>query len=180
MKVVIDIDEVLYKKIRLLPDTEIDTESYMAIKYGTPLPEGHGDLIDRSKLHTNYVGTELGTDLEVYLQPTVDYAPTVISGDQHKEVNMLHAFNINNWIKVKLTDKGREILQNYWNRICSKFPQLDPDPSYFATHTDADGYTRFQLWEFMQIFGEHLCLGSPLYVENNEILFEMSITARTE
>lgn len=34
-------------------------------------------LIDADKLKTHYVGTELDTDLEVYLTSTIEEAPTV-------------------------------------------------------------------------------------------------------
>lgn len=56
-----------------------------AICDGTPLPKGHGKLIDVNKLKTHYVGTEQGTDLEVYLETTVVYAQTIIEADKESE-----------------------------------------------------------------------------------------------
>lgn len=44
MKLVIDIDEDLYKAIRDCAEPQI--LSHIAIKNGTPLPKGHGRLID--------------------------------------------------------------------------------------------------------------------------------------
>lgn len=139
-------------------------------------------VIDMEESRYNWIMSHASNDPGDYADSEdLFFRKAVESGAVLPEtVNMLPAFNINDWIKVKLTDKGKEILHNYWNRICLAVPQLKPDPSYFATHTDADGYTRFQLWEFMQIFGEHLRLGSPLYIENNEMFFEMSTAARTE
>lgn len=52
-----------------------------AIRNGTPLPKGHGDLIDRGKLKTHFIGTEQGTDLEVYLEPTIINAPTIVGAE---------------------------------------------------------------------------------------------------
>ena len=52
-----------------------------AFRNGTPLPKGHGDLIDRGELKTHIVGTEQGTDLEVYLEPTIINAPTIIKAE---------------------------------------------------------------------------------------------------
>lgn len=49
---------------------------------GIPLPKGHGRLIDADKLKTHFVGTELGTDLEVYLEPEITNAPTIIKADK--------------------------------------------------------------------------------------------------
>ena len=81
MKIVIDIPDFIYE--RLKEDVNCGMVNLnSAIANGTPLPKGHGDLIDRSKLHTNYVGTELDTDLAVYLEPTIDNAPTVIPADR--------------------------------------------------------------------------------------------------
>ena len=98
MRIVIDMVESDYLAIKNGALYAIGHDSYdisvtNAFKDATIIPEDHGDLIDRSKLHTNYVGTELGTDLEVYLQPTVDYAPAVISADRHidKTIGDKHA-----------------------------------------------------------------------------------------
>ena len=57
----------------------IDTQCVAnAIFDGTPLPKGHGRLIDANELKTHFIGTEQGTDLEVYLEPTIINAPTII------------------------------------------------------------------------------------------------------
>lgn len=62
-------------------------DSYIkeAIINGTVIPKGHGDLIDRGKLKTHFIGTEQGTDLEVYLEPTIINAPTIIGADKESE-----------------------------------------------------------------------------------------------
>lgn len=58
MQVVIDIDENLYT--RLLDNGNIDAvdilKACVAIRKGTPLPEGHGDLIDRNKTKCSHCG----------------------------------------------------------------------------------------------------------------------------
>lgn len=58
---------------------------HKAIYNGTPLPKGHGDLIDRGELKTHFIGTEQGTDLEVYLEPTIINAPPIIKADKEDE-----------------------------------------------------------------------------------------------
>ncbi len=53
MKIVIEIQEDKYKRIVEKYDTfpaEMKEWGLNAIKNGTPLPKGHGDLIDRSKI----------------------------------------------------------------------------------------------------------------------------------
>ena len=94
-----------------------------ALKNAVTLPKGHGDLIDRGKLKTHFVGTDLGTDLEVYLEPTVVNAPTIIEADEKgnmaKEVSdakhdRLTAGTLGQtgWIPVteKLPENGVEVL----------------------------------------------------------------------
>ncbi len=75
--------------------------------------------------------------------------------------------NVNNNVKVKLTDKGREILRKYllgWGyRV----------PDWYDSHTDSDGYTVFQLHEVMHIFGPHTYNGC-------EIPFETTILIPTQ
>ena len=67
--------------------------------------------------------------------------------------------NLNEYIKVKLTDKGKEIYRNYYHDIDDEYiPTLD---------VDEEGYCKFQLWDFMRIFGEHFCMGGGLPCETN-------------
>ena len=49
MKIVIDIPEEVYKKAKETHDAMCDSV-WLGIKYGIPLPKGHGDLIDRNKI----------------------------------------------------------------------------------------------------------------------------------
>jgi len=55
--------------------------------------------------------------------------------------------NINNYVKVKLTNYGLNILKSKHK----EFEQLK---------TDKEGYTEFQLWELMNIFGAYMYLSS--------------------
>lgn len=87
MDLVINISECTYKaKQRLVANQKrmID-EVDIAIANGTPLPKGHGDLIDRGELKTHFVGTEQGTDLEVYLESTIIDAHVIIPADKESE-----------------------------------------------------------------------------------------------
>jgi hypothetical protein len=65
-------------------------------------------------------------------------------------------FNINNFVKVKLTQKGIDILKRNHddlNKRCNGV--LDE----FELKLDEDGYYKDQLWSIMQSFGEHMYLG---------------------
>ena len=73
-------------------------------------------------------------------------------------------FNINNFVKVKLTIKGRRILKerhDKLNHVCNKKPEK------LSIKTDKNGYTEFQLHELMNIFGPHMTLGfKPPFLTN--------------
>lgn len=77
-------------------------------------------------------------------------------------------FNINKYIKVRLTDHGKEILQKYHEDLQAMYPSLHIPQIYVE---DSEGYIKFQLWQFMQIFGSHFSMGTPLIIEHNEIIF---------
>jgi hypothetical protein len=53
-------------------------------------------------------------------------------------------FNINNSVKVRLSDYGRYTLRQI------------QDVRHCLTHTDSEGYTKFRLSELMDIFGSHI------------------------
>lgn len=73
-------------------------------------------------------------------------------------------FNLNDDVKVRLTDHGRNVLAK---------GQLTRQP-------DADGYTKFQLWELMNIFGAYLVNGCSIPFDANSILFAPPDFAMTE
>jgi hypothetical protein len=80
------------------------------------------------------------------------------------------AININNGIKVKLTDFGRSILDKEVDRLKQVSGVSD---NYTPYETDDSGYTEFQLWQFMNFFGEYLYNGATQVIENNEILVKV-------
>lgn len=88
MEIVIEISEEIYNelKLNLIPHGSIEEKMIVdSVKNGTALPKGHGRLIDADMLETHFVGTEQGTDLEVYLEPTIINAPTIIPEDTGAE-----------------------------------------------------------------------------------------------
>lgn len=71
-------------------------------------------------------------------------------------------FNINESVKVKLTDLGVQILKDK-NR-------------YFSVDSlDENGYCKFQLWELMSIFGDKMWGGSVIPFETDIIIDEGSL-----
>ncbi len=83
--------------------------------------------------------------------------------------------NINDKIKVKLTEHGRSILNKDVTNTVGMLKGFNIS-DYSPYHTDDEGYTEFQLWDFMRIFGSHFWNGCPQIIENNEIIFMPEIT----
>lgn len=78
--------------------------------------------------------------------------------------------NINDKIKVKLTEHGRSILEKDVTNTLSMLKGFNYQ-DYSPYHTDEEGYTEFTLWDFMRIFGSHFQMGCQQIIEQNEIIF---------
>ncbi len=76
-------------------------------------------------------------------------------------------FNINSDVSVKLTDLGRTLYVSHWKSF-----KLIP-PALNETH----GWSRWQLWELMAVFGSSLSNGGPLPFETT-IVFETAIETK--
>ena len=69
-------------------------------------------------------------------------------------------FNINEYIKVKLTPKGHEILEGNHDELTKKFPSIGF--KYTPPEEDEDGYSKFQGWILMETFGPHMWNGCQM------------------
>ena len=68
-------------------------------------------------------------------------------------------FNLNETVKVKLTAKGRNILVKHHNR----FLETTKEEVKKMHPSDEEGYTEFQMWTLMQIFGNNVYMGQLEY-----------------
>lgn len=78
-------------------------------------------------------------------------------------------FNINETVKVKLTDHGRDIYYHQYDALNSKCKRIINAPKF--PKTDENGYTSFQLWNLMELYGPYMKLTAPLPFET-DILIE--------
>lgn len=76
--------------------------------------------------------------------------------------------NLNLYIKVKLNNDGKKIHYDYWKDICK-----EADVPYKLA-IDEEGYSLFQIHEFMNIFGEYAHMGGRPFLETNNVLIERS------
>jgi hypothetical protein len=82
------------------------------------------------------------------------------------------SLNVNSHIKVKLTKYGIEAYERYIHSIYKNLP-LSLVDRFSIVRIDEDGYAKFQLWEFMNIFGEYFYMGNTHQViEPLEIYIE--------
>jgi len=78
--------------------------------------------------------------------------------------------NLNKPIKVKLTDWGKEIYYHQYDRINQIAGREICKPSF--PKEDENGYTEFQLWCFVELYGEHMGMTLPNVIEPLEIVYE--------
>lgn len=86
IEVVIKMEKNEYLGIKSFPNNvtsyPVTIHLYDAIKNGTPLPKGHGRLIDADALKHTY-DDRLGDDFTAFhFLEDIDYAPTIIAPDK--------------------------------------------------------------------------------------------------
>ena len=78
--------------------------------------------------------------------------------------------NLNSMIRVKLTDRGKDYYQRY-----NEFMRVNNcDLTRRYPTVDEEGFSRIQLHEFMNIYGQCLIWGYPNIIEGNDIYIEES------
>ena len=100
MKIVIEIDDARFKDIRRIACVQLENYHFKTVEQiianATPLPKGHGDLIDRSKIYKaipaeedNCTGVGMTLDeMDAYndgidaMYSLVHGAPTIIEADK--------------------------------------------------------------------------------------------------
>lgn len=81
--------------------------------------------------------------------------------------------NLNEFVKFKLTDYGKDIYYHQYDEINETIKRrggaiLKPE----MPKVDADGYTEMQLWAFMQLYGPHTGMAMENYISPLEIIYE--------
>ena len=76
-------------------------------------------------------------------------------------------FNINDYVKVKLTEKGLRTLKKQHEELKRKAPSIG---EYREPKIDREGYTKFQLWDLMSHFGTECSLGLEIPFDTEIII----------
>lgn len=79
-------------------------------------------------------------------------------------------FNVNQQVKVKLTEKGIKILKEKHDSLNEHIISRGGTPlGEFELRLDEDGYYRTQLWCLMHDFGKHMFIGTDNPFETDMI-----------
>jgi len=91
---------------------------------------------------------------------------------------MWKQFNINYCVKVKLNFAGRDIHYMYQrdrNIAVNNF-SIKPVPFvYKAAEEDEEGYTKWQMWNLMEVFGSCMQLGREMPFDTVILLKEVDL-----
>ena len=79
--------------------------------------------------------------------------------------------NLNEFVKVKLTDLGKDIYYHQFDEMNKQWGRIICKPSF--PKEDAEGYTKFQLWDFIEIYGEYFGMTKPNVIEPLDIIYEL-------
>ena len=104
------------------------------------------------------------------LEKAIQYIKSSIQDESRLTVN------VNSFIKVKLTDYGVSMYDKYIRNYCPGF--LRKHGEMITPEIDKYGYSKFQLWEFMNIFGEYFYMANTnnviykneIYIENDRFV----------
>lgn len=78
-------------------------------------------------------------------------------------------FNINNYVRVRLTEHGREALRMRTDDLNRHIRQINPNAKllpYDTVEEDADGWSTWQLWDLMKrLGGDNMSMAGPQMFE---------------
>lgn len=73
------------------------------------------------------------------------------------------SFNLNDQVRVRLTEHGRSILRGQHEQLNAFVIKRNPyaKPLAFTLKEDEDGWSTWQLWGLMTHFGGHIAMTLP-------------------
>jgi hypothetical protein len=89
MQIVIDISEERFRDIQRIAEVQLESNYFktaeQVIANGTPLPKGHGRLIDGDKLELDTEWDDYYDGFTSYSEMQIKEAPTIIEADKESE-----------------------------------------------------------------------------------------------
>jgi len=72
-------------------------------------------------------------------------------------------FNINDYVRVQLTEHGRAVHRAQYDLLVAHLkPIARDDFPYSAPKEDEDGWSEWQMWSLMNTFGPHMWMTGQL------------------
>lgn len=76
--------------------------------------------------------------------------------------------NLNDVIKVRLTDLGKDIYYHQYDNLNRQAGREICEPKF--PDVDEEGYTSFQLWDFIRLYGGHIGMARQNVIEPLDII----------
>ena len=80
------------------------------------------------------------------------------------------AINLNDCVKFKLTDYGKDIYYHRFDNFIEKHPEFGLERRMPVV--DEEGYSKMQLWCFMELYGPYMGMARPNVIEPLVIVVE--------
>ena len=93
----------------------------------------------------------------------------IVTADELKTKDNIQKINLNETIKVKLTPLGAEIYYKQFDEVNKQRGREICKPQ--MPRIDKDGYTEFQLWHFIELYGQHIGVCKPNVIEHLDIVY---------
>ena len=93
----------------------------------------------------------------------------IVTADELKTKDNIQKINLNETIKVKLTPYGAEIYYKQFDELNKQHGRQICKPQ--MPRIDKDGYTEFQLWHFIELYGQHIGMCKPNVIEPLDIVY---------
>lgn len=79
--------------------------------------------------------------------------------------------NLNDKVRFKLTDLGREIYYHQYDDLIKLGVQLTPE----RPKEDAEGYASMHLWEFVELYGPHIGMAKQNVIEPLNLIVDQPL-----
>ena len=89
---------------------------------------------------------------------------------------MIVKVNLNDHVKFKLTDRGKDIYFHQYDDLNKHLKQKTGKKPFNQQmpEVDNDGYTEMQLWVSIELYGKHIGITKPNVIEPLNLYFEPS------
>lgn len=93
----------------------------------------------------------------------------IVTADELKTKDNIQKINLNETIKVKLTPLGAEIYYKQFDELNKQYGRQICKPQ--MPRIDKDGYTEFQLWHFIELYGQHIGMCKQNVIKPLDIVY---------